>query len=74
MLQVNGLRCIVVFDGAPLLMKQRVEEERKRVRRESQLKAVQLMQEGNLTLANKKYIEGFEITKEMIHLFIKNLK
>lgn len=40
MLQVNGLRCIVVFDGAPLHMKQRVEDDRKRLRRESQIKAV----------------------------------
>ena len=32
------------------------------------------MQAGDLTQANKKYIEGIEITKEMIHLFIRQLK
>lgn len=35
MLQMNGLKCIVVFDGAPLAAKQRVEEERRRLRKDS---------------------------------------
>jgi len=32
------------------------------------------MQAGDLAQANKKYVEGVEITKEMIHLFIRQLK
>ena len=44
MLQVNGVKCMLVFDGARLQMKQRIEEERKKGRIESQNKAQALMQ------------------------------
>ena len=55
-------------------MKQRIEDERKKARQESQTKARQLMQEGKVTQANKKFMEGIEITNDMIHLFIQELK
>ncbi len=32
------------------------------------------MKEGKFTLANKKFIEGVEISNDMIHLFIQELK
>jgi 5'-3' exonuclease len=39
MLQIHGIKCILVFDGARLEMKKRVEDERRKNRRESILKA-----------------------------------
>jgi len=32
---MNGLKCIVVFDGARLSMKEKVEEDRRRMRTEN---------------------------------------
>ena len=40
MLQVQGVKCILVFDGAALPMKSRVEKDRKKMRLESQSKAI----------------------------------
>jgi 5'-3' exonuclease len=61
MLQVNGVKCILVFDGAQLPMKSRVEKDRKKMRQESQTKAIQLWNQGNLVQANKKFMESIEI-------------
>jgi 5'-3' exonuclease len=40
MLQVNGVKCILVFDGARLPMKDRVEKDRKKMRKECKEKAI----------------------------------
>ena len=71
---MNGVKCILVFDGARLNMKSRVETDRRKNRKESQVRAQQLMQEGNISEANKKFIEGIEIDDDMVHQFIQELK
>lgn len=73
-MQLNGVTCILVFDGARLTMKNKVEEERLKQRQQSLALAAELMRQGNVNEANKKFIEGIEINCDMIHLFIQELK
>lgn len=46
LLQINGVTPIMVFDGARLPMKRRIEEERKRQRLESRKAAEELLELG----------------------------
>jgi exonuclease-1 len=52
----------LVFDGARLPMKKRTEEERKKARNENRQKAEQFLVNGDLSGANKKFMEAVEIT------------
>jgi exonuclease-1 len=61
LLQVNGVRPIMVFDGARLPMKRRIEDERKRQRLESRKAAEELLEAGDLLKANRKFNEAVEI-------------
>jgi exonuclease-1 len=55
-------------------MKSKVEDDRHRQRQQNISLAKELMRQGNLNEANKKFIEGIEINNDMIHLFIQELK
>ena len=66
---MNGIVPILVFDGARLPMKKRTEEERKKAREESRQKAEQCMSVGDISGANKKFMEAVEINDEMIYRF-----
>lgn len=57
---------MLVFDGARLKMKERVELERARQRQEARERALLIAQSGNLNGAVKKFVEGVEISNEMI--------
>ena len=65
---------MLVFDGAKLKMKSRIEDDRKKQRLESLSKAEALLLDGNLQGANKKYIEAIEITNDMVQKLIIELK
>ena len=74
---MHGIKPILVFDGARLEMKSRIEEERKKIRAEAREKAEQFLRQGNVVGANRKFVEAIEISadivKQLIH-HIKNLK
>ena len=55
-------------------MKERVENERHKARLLARTQAIELVRQGNLNEANKKFMEGVEINGDMIHLFIQELK
>ena len=74
LLQLNGVKPVLVFDGAKLKMKSRIEDDRKKQRLESLSKAEALLLDGNLQGANKKYIEAIEITNDMVQKLIIELK
>jgi 5'-3' exonuclease len=48
LLQVNGIYPIIVLDGARLPMKKRIEQERKKARQESRLKAEEYLSKGEV--------------------------
>lgn len=68
------MKPLLVFDGARLSMKDRVEQERQRLRTEAREKALQLLGNGDFAGATKKFVEGIEITPEMVHAFIRELR
>lgn len=74
LLQRNGIKPLLVFDGQRLKMKERVEIERAKLRVEAKDKAKQMLMNGDFAGAARKYIEGIEITSEMIFLFIRELR
>jgi len=61
LLQINGVTPIMVFDGARLPMKRRIEEERKRQRLESRKAAEELLEVGEFQKASRKFNEAVEI-------------
>jgi len=67
LLQVNGITPIVVFDGARLPMKKRIERERKKARQESRSKAEECLEKGDLSLAHRRFMEAVEITSLMVY-------
>ena len=57
----------MVFDGARLPMKKRIEEGRKKAREENRLKAEESLAKGDSHQALRKYMEAVEITPLMVH-------
>lgn len=74
LLQVNGIKPIMVFDGASLPMKKRIESERKKFRQESRLKAEECLVSGEISKANRKFNDAVNIDSKMIHRFIQVLR
>lgn len=70
LLQVNGIIPVLVFDGASLPMKKRIEADRKRARLESRRVAEELLIRGELFKATRKFNEAVQIDSEMIFRFI----
>ena len=71
---MHAIKPILVFDGARLQMKSRIEEERKKQRHEARLKAEQLLMQGNLSGANKKFVEAIEISADIVKQLIHHLQ
>ena len=71
---MNGVKPYLVFDGARLAMKSRVEADRRKLRNNAEKQAQQLLEQGCVAEANKKYIESLAISGEMIHYFIQQLR
>jgi 5'-3' exonuclease len=57
----------MVFDGARLPMKKRIEEVRKKAREENRLKAEEFLQKGDSHQALRKFMEAVEINSLMIY-------
>jgi exonuclease-1 len=55
-------------------MKERVELERQKLRIEAREKAAHMLVNGDFSGATRKFIEGIEITPDMIHSFIMELR
>ena len=64
----------MVFDGAKLQMKNRIESERQKQRSEAKAKAKELEANGDTKGATKKFIEAIEITPEIVSQLIAELK
>lgn len=65
-----NIKPILVFDGAYLHMKGKMEDERKRNREEHKRKAEECVKEGNMTLAYKFFTIAVDITPEHAYLFV----
>ena len=65
---------MIVFDGARLPMKKRIEQERKKARLDSRLKAEDCLVKGEEGKAAKKFMEAVEISSVMIYRLIQVLK
>ena len=63
---MHGIKPILVFDGARLEMKSRIEEERKKIRAEAREKAEQFLLQGNVAGANRKFVEAIEISADIV--------
>ena len=63
---MHGIKPILVFDGARLEMKSRIEEERKKIRAEAREKAEQFLRQGNVVGANRKFVEAIEISADIV--------
>lgn len=74
LLQVNGIKPVMVFDGASLPMKKRIESERRKFRQESRAKAEECLASGEIGKANRKFNDAVNIDSKMIHRFIQVLK
>ena len=74
LLQINGVTPIMVFDGARLPMKRRIEDERKRQRQESRKAAEELLEAGEFQKANRKFNEAVEINFLMKYRLIQVIK
>lgn len=74
LLQVNGIKPIMVFDGASLPMKKRIESERKKFRSEARQMAEVCLANGEISKANRKFNDAVNIDSKMIHRFIQVLK
>ena len=57
----------MVFDGARLPMKKRIEEGRKKLRLENRLKAEDFLAKGDSHQAIRKFMEAVEINSLMIY-------
>eukprot|EP00347_Sterkiella_histriomuscorum_P014332 403361276 len=66
-LQINGITPIMVFDGARLPMKKRIEEQRKKAREDSRNLAEDLLAKGDQHQAIRKFMEAVEINSLMIY-------
>ena len=64
----------MVFDGARLPMKKRIEAERRKARHESRQKAEEYLVNGEISKANRKFNEAVEIDSMMIYKLIQVLK
>ena len=71
---MHAIKPILVFDGARLPMKSRIEEERTKQRRDARLKAEQLLMQGNLAGGNRKFVEAIEISADIVKQLIKHLQ
>ena len=74
LLQVNGITPILVFDGARLPMKKRIESERKKARLDSRRVAEECLALGEINKANRKFNESVDIDSKMIYRLIQVLK
>ena len=63
----------MVFDGARLPMKKRIESERKNARLESRKKADEFLLKGDINKANRKFNEAVEIDSLMVYNLIQTL-
>ncbi len=61
---------IMVFDGARLPMKRRIEEERKKARLDSRKAAEEFLLIGDMQKANRKFNESVEIDSIMKYRLI----
>ncbi len=57
----------MVFDGARLPMKKRIEEGRKKAREENRLKAEEYLSKGDSHHALRKFMEAVEINSLMVY-------
>ena len=57
----------MVFDGARLPMKKRIEEQRKKQREESRQQAEELLTKGENSHAQRKFMEAVEINSLMVY-------
>jgi exonuclease-1 len=67
LLQVSGVHPLLVFDGARLPMKKRIESQRKKAREDSRLKAEEFLEQGESVKARRKFMEGVEINSQMVY-------
>ncbi len=74
LLQVNGVRPVMVFDGALLPIKKRISDERKKLREENRGMAEELLAKGEEGQANRKFNEAVEIDSMMVYRLIQVLK
>ena len=72
--QLNGVKPLMVFDGAKLAMKQRIEVERTKQRDEARQKGHEMLLNGDVAGANKKFIESIEINPDIVRLLILELQ
>lgn len=61
---------ILIFDGARLKMKEKMELERKRNREEHKLKGIEYLQQGDKAMAFKMLTIAVDITPEMAYLLV----
>ena len=71
---MHAVKPVLVFDGARLQMKSRIEEERKKQRQEARQKAEELLMQGNTSGANKKFVEAIEISADIVKQLIHHLQ
>ena len=67
LLQVSGVTPIIVFDGARLPMKKRIETQRKKAREDSRMKAEEFLKAGEINKAIRKFMEAVEINSLMVY-------
>ncbi|CAI2361949.1 unnamed protein product [Moneuplotes crassus] len=73
MLLEHKIKPIIVFDGAPIPMKNRIQEARAKLRLKSREKVARMLREGNND-ATKKYGEGFTMTPYLVNKLYKIIK
>ncbi|RKO86085.1 PIN domain-like protein, partial [Blyttiomyces helicus] len=74
LLQDNGIRPLMVFDGGPLPMKAGTERERRRRRRENRRKGLELLRKGEKAKATDYFQKSVDVTPRMAHKLIQALK
>ena len=67
MLLEHRIKPIIVFDGAAIPVKRRIQEERAKQRINSRQKIISLLKEGKVDDAKRKYGESFTITPFLVH-------
>lgn len=70
MLKEHQITPIIVFDGAPIPIKKRIQEIRAKIRLKSREKVTRLLKEGDYE-ANKKFGESFTITPYVVQKLFK---
>lgn len=73
MLLEHKIKPILVFDGAPIPIKNRIQEARAKLRLKSREKVARMLREGNND-ATKKYGEGFTMTPYLVNKMYKIIK